>query len=574
MGLAPMRPHQQHHSAMLNPHSAPIAISMTRKRSSTVPIRFWFASAVILAATAGVAGSPVKTIPSTITLSYGAGDGCSGSVTDSDYGGPVPVTYTDTCVGATEGAATMASAEATLTLLKLLLNSDGTFPVGVSGSFAQVRVTDTITVTGGSGSGTLVFNWAFDGTLAVSESFYTYIFMRSRGADFAHFMLCGDGVSGPFCPPDDNSSVGEIVSISIPFVFGIPLDLDWSLEGRIGSPCVEFNNCNTPQTGSGTINFADTVELQPVIVLDSTQTQVNANVTSDSGFVYPVTATAASQTINVTVGAPATAAFNASFQVAATASSDLDVAIGATGACSIDAGTVTMTSGTGTCAVTFDQAGDANYLPAPQIVQTTTAEKASQAINVTQGAPATAAFNSTFPVSATAPGGSVVISVQGVCTLNAGLVTMTGATGTCKVKFEQGGNLNYLAAQRVLQTTTAQKASQVITVTQSAPPTAVFRDTFPLAATAPGGVVAISVSGPCAFKNGIVTIKKPNPGNTTCTVTFTQAGNANYLAAPQVVQATTVTAAAPAPQPTWLTVFGIDQRDSPIGEAIESTRRR
>src|SRR5207247_9552439 len=70
--------------------------------------------------------------------------------------------------------------------------------------------------------------------------------------------------------------------------------------------------------------------------------------------------------ITVTRGAPATAAFTPTFPVAATASSGLPVAIGATGACSTSSGTVTMTSGTGTCTVTFDQAGDANPAAAPQ----------------------------------------------------------------------------------------------------------------------------------------------------------------------------------------------------------------
>ena len=42
-----------------------------------------------------------------------------------------------------------------------------------------------------------------------------------------------------------------------------------------------------------------------------------------------------------------------------------------------------MTSGTGTCSVKYDQAGDANYNAAPQVTETVNAQKADQTINVT-----------------------------------------------------------------------------------------------------------------------------------------------------------------------------------------------
>ena len=42
-----------------------------------------------------------------------------------------------------------------------------------------------------------------------------------------------------------------------------------------------------------------------------------------------------------------------------------------------------MTSGTGTCTVTFDQAGDSNYDAAAPVVQTTTAQKADPTVTAT-----------------------------------------------------------------------------------------------------------------------------------------------------------------------------------------------
>jgi hypothetical protein len=108
-----------------------------------------------------------------------------------------------------------------------------------------------------------------------------------------------------------------------------------------------------------------------------------------------------------------------------------------------------MTSGTGTCTVTFSQAGNTNYAAAPQVVQATTAQKASQTITVTQAAPATAVVNTTFPVAATASSGlTVAIGASGACSINAGTVTMTSGTGTCTVTFDQAGNAGYAAARR------------------------------------------------------------------------------------------------------------------------------
>ena len=63
-----------------------------------------------------------------------------------------------------------------------------------------------------------------------------------------------------------------------------------------------------------------------------------------------------------------------------------------------------MTSGTGTCSVKYDQAGNANYNPAPQVIETVTAQKADQTINVTTHAPASAVFDTSFTVAATGGG--------------------------------------------------------------------------------------------------------------------------------------------------------------------------
>jgi hypothetical protein len=401
-----------------------------------------------------------------ITISYNAGDGCSGSTTSA--------TFSATCTGATLGAVTTVAAEASLTFLKLSLDSAGTS----TAKSAEVRVTDTITVTGGSGSGTLVWVWAMDGTLdavdAGAGSFSQVYLSNFGGGAFADFRACAydpaiAGVAATVCafdaspnPPggirlsQPHETVNATRSISIPFVFGTPLTMDWRLTAAV----LSIGQAVLPgpaQDSAGTVDFFNTLQLQPLLLLDGSGAQVpGGSVLSNSGFSYAVVAQP--QTITVTQGAPATAAFNTTFPLSATAPGG-PVAIAVSGVCSFSAGVVTMTSATGTCTMTFDQAGGAGYLPAPQVTQTTTAQKASQVITVTQGAPATALFKQTFLLAATAPGGAVVIAASGACSLRAGTLTMkkpNAKSMTCTVTFNQVGDVNYLAAPQVVQTTTVQ----------------------------------------------------------------------------------------------------------------------
>ncbi len=247
------------------------------------------------------------------------------------------------------------------------------------------------------------------------------------------------------------------------------------------------------------------------------------------------------QTISVTLGAPASAVFGASFQVVASASSGLAVTIGASGACTAIGGTITMTSGIGSCQVTFDQAGDQQYLAAPQVVQTTLAGKAAQTITVMQSAPAGAAYGAVFPVAAVASSSlPVAIAASGACQIAGGAVTMTAATGSCTITFDQAGDADHSPAPRVSQQTAATRARQVISVRQGAPAYARFRETYRLTASAPGGPVAISARGACSYRLGVLTIGRPTRTTSTCTVTFRQAGSGLYFAAPQIVQRTVV----------------------------------
>ncbi|HXZ57710.1 MAG TPA: carboxypeptidase-like regulatory domain-containing protein, partial [Gaiellaceae bacterium] len=150
-----------------------------------------------------------------------------------------------------------------------------------------------------------------------------------------------------------------------------------------------------------------------------------------------LTVSKADQAISVTTHAPASAVFNTGFSVAASGGgSGNPVTFSSSGACSNTGANFTMTSGTGTCSVMYDQAGNANYNAAPQVTESVTAQKASQAISVTTHAPASAVFNTGFSVAASGggSGNAVTFSSSGACSNTGANFTMTSGTGTCSVK--------------------------------------------------------------------------------------------------------------------------------------------
>ena len=262
----------------------------------------------------------------------------------------------------------------------------------------------------------------------------------------------------------------------------------------------------------------------------------DANYNPAPQIVETVNGQKATQAINVTTHAPASAVFNTSFSVAATGGgSGNAVTFSSSGACSNTGATFTMTSGTGTCSVRYDQAGDSNYSAAPQVAESTTAQKADQTINVTTHAPANAAYNSSFAVAANAPDGAVSFSSSGSCTNTGATFTITSGGGTCTVKYDQAGNANYNAAPQVTDSVNAQKANQTILVTLHAPPSAVFNTGFSVAADGggSGNAVTFSSSGVCTNAGASFTMTS---GTGTCTVKYDQGGDANYNAAQQVTE--------------------------------------
>ena len=78
----------------------------------------------------------------------------------------------------------------------------------------------------------------------------------------------------------------------------------------------------------------------------------------------------------------------ATYTVSATATSGLAVAfsVDAAGVCTVAGSTVSFI-GVGTCVIDADQAGDASFLPAPQVQQSFTVGQGAQTISFTSTRP-------------------------------------------------------------------------------------------------------------------------------------------------------------------------------------------
>ena len=276
----------------------------------------------------------------------------------------------------------------------------------------------------------------------------------------------------------------------------------------------------------------------------------NGNYSAAPAVSESVAATPASQTIAFTIYAPASAAYNSMFTVAASASSGLPVAYTSSGPCSNADATYTMTRNTGTCSVIANQAGNGNYAAAPSFAQSVTATVASQSIAFTTNAPASAAYSSLFTVKAKASSGlTVAYTSSGSCTNSGATYTMTGTAGTCSVIANQAGNSNYSAAPAVTESVSATPESQAITFTANPPASSNYNSMFTVAAGASSGLtVAFTSSGSCTNLGGTYTMTS---GTGTCSVIANQAGGGNYSPAPAVTH--TVNAAVAAQTITFTT---------------------
>ncbi|WP_146076611.1 HYR domain-containing protein [Rathayibacter sp. AY1A7] len=247
----------------------------------------------------------------------------------------------------------------------------------------------------------------------------------------------------------------------------------------------------------------------------------------------------ARQTVAFTSAAPSTAIAGGRYTPTATGgSSDLPVTIGATGACSLASGVVTF-SGSGTCTVTADQAGDASHDAAPRATQSIAVaavvpqKKKAQKVAFSTAMPSSPEKGIAYPVAATASSGlPVKLYASGTCTLTAtgagtATVRLTGAA-SCTVRATQAGDSAWLAATSVTQSLQV-KSSTRADLTLALAPAPGLAATAPLSGTitvrntgtrdAATTTTRVVVSGTVASAPGAVQTKGSAAGTTVLTWT-------------------------------------------------------
>ena len=217
----------------------------------------------------------------------------------------------------------------------------------------------------------------------------------------------------------------------------------------------------------------------------------------------------------------------------ATASSNLLVVFASTtpSVCTVTGSTVTAKI-LGSCIITADQVGGANYDAAPQVTKTIAVNKKSQTI--TFGV-APSITNGTGTVSASATSNILVAfssTTPSVCTVTGSNVTGK-KLGSCIIAANQAGNSIFNAAPQVTQTIAVNKQPQTISFASA--PTLLINKTGHVSATASSGLTLAYKSlttGSCTVTGSTVTGKKLG----SCIIAANQAGNSIFNAAPQVTQ--------------------------------------
>ncbi len=341
------------------------------------------------------------------------------------------------------------------------------------------------------------------------------------------------GVLPSFVDQPINFLIQTISFAELPVMTYGDAPITLSATASSGSP-VSFTSSNTSvATISGTtltVNSPGTSEI--------TAFQGGNGTYAPAHFIRPLIVIKADQTITFPGIADKTYG-DADFNPATTSSglqvtyssSDTDVATFVAGAIHI--------TGTGTAVITATQAGNAFYNAAEDVTSNLTVHKSDQSITF-NALTAKIVGDPDFSPGATASSGLTVTYTSS----NAAVATIVDnqihivAAGSSVITASQAGSVNYNAAPDAQQTLTVIKSSQSVTFPALTPVT-FGDDDLNAGATASSGLAVTYSSGNtlvATIVGGLIHIV----GAGSAVITASQAGNANYNAAPDVQQTLTV----------------------------------
>ena len=476
------------------------------------------------------AGSPLTyNTAETLTTTGGSG---TGAVTFSLTSGSCTLltnqltanSGTGACVvGATKAADdnyNQATASATVTLQKadqapLTLNA---------GSPLTYNTAETLTTTGGSGTGAVTFSLT-----SGSCTLLTNQLTANSGT--------GTCVVGATKAADDNyNQATASATVTLQKANQAPLTLN------AGSP-LTYNTAETLTTtggsGTGAVTFSLTSGSCTLLTNQLTANSgtgacvVGATKAADDNYNQATaSATVTLQKANqapLTLNAGSPLTYNTAETLTTTGGSGTGAVTFSltSGSCTLLTNQLTANSGTGTCVVGATKAADDNYNQATASA-TVTLQKANQApLTLNAGSPLTYNTAETLTTTGGSGTGAVTFSLtSGSCTLLTNQLTANSGTGTCVVGATKAADNNYNQAT-ASATVTLQKANQAALTLNAATPLK-FLEMETLTTTGGSGTGAVTfslTSGSCTLLTNQLTA---NSGTGTCVVGATKAADDNY----------------------------------------------
>jgi len=402
----------------------------------------------------------------------------------------------------------------------------------------------SLTTTGGSGTGAVTYSTT--GTCSVSGSTLTVgdagsacTVTASKAAD-TNYLAENSAAQTITITRVDQATL--TVAMSSTQAYGTTQLLNFA--GGSGPGAVTYSATGTCSISGSSLTIG-AVGTSCSVTATKAQSQ---NYSAATSVAFSIAATKVQQTINFSTSS-STATALGTYSVAAAATSGLSVSIGVASAsssvCSISGSTVTFLTG-GTCVLEANQAGDGNYDPAPQALQTLTVATAAQTISFSRPADLAngssavqlaANASSALPVSYSLGGGTT----NGACTVTSSGSVTPVAVGTCEIVVSQVGNATYWAATAVTRSFEITRANQsALSIASAASVT--YGSTISLSTTggSGNGAVTYSTTGTCSVSGSTLTV---GDAGSACTVTATKAQDANYFATTSPGQTVTVTRA-------------------------------
>jgi hypothetical protein len=410
-----------------------------------------------------VAATASSGLPVSITTSGGCtGSGSSGSatitVTGSSiqcyvlYQAPSNINYAQASLNSTTSITQIPQSITITTAAPVSAALNSSFPVAATATSGLAVAITSSGGCSGSGSGSATITMAASGSTAC-----TVYYNQSGNVNYN----AGTQVS---------STTSALASQTITVTTSAPSSAAYNTTFPVAA--TSSSGLTVAITSSGGCSGSGSGTATITMTSGTTSCTVNYNQAGNGNYAAATmvssstSATKVSQTIIVTTAAPLSAAYGATFQVAATTSSGFPAYITTTGCSGSGSGsaTITMPSSLGaTCTVYYIASGDFNWLAATEVKSVTSGTAVSQTITVTTPAPSNAAYNASFPVAATSSSSlAVAITTSGGCSgsgAGSATITMTSSTTACTMYYNQAGNAYYAAALQVTSITTTTRLS-------------------------------------------------------------------------------------------------------------------